>query len=337
MTYPDYQVLTIERCSEDLDAALKIITIPGEAPGPGQVRVRNLYAGVNGFYDFGLISGAIQRPDAEPMGCFGFESLGVVEACGSDCQLLEVGQIVVSVAFGCAYREYYCAPEQALTILPRADPRLLALLPSGISALLALTLVGQMSHGESIFIDAAAGGLGHVATQLAVRAGNRVVVSAGSDEKLERLSKFGVDAAINYKTTSLQKTLPVLFPSGIDLALDTVGGETFDVLIDNLANHGRLVTAGHSSDTPHEVPVLAPRIYEKLYWRSASVRAFMNPLFVDEQDAARTQLIAMLERDDLEVWVHEPMFKGLAEIPAAIQCLRSGQNTGKVIVQIGEP
>lgn len=336
LTYPDYQALTIQRYSDNLDQALKIVTLPGEAPGAKQVRVRNLYAGVNGFYDYGLISGAIQRSDDELPSCFGFESLGVVEACGSDCELLTVGQTVVSVGFGCAYREFFCANEDALTVMPKPDPRLLALLPSGISALLALTRVGQMGSGESVFIDAAAGGLGHIATQLAVRAGNRVVVSAGSDQKLERLSKFGVDALINYKTTELAEVLPKLFPNGIDLVLDTVGGKTFDVLVDNLANHARLVTAGHSSDTPHPEPVLAPRIYEKLYWRSASVRAFMNPLFVAEQSAARATLVAMLERDEIEVWVHEPMFSGLAEIPTAIACLRSGQNTGKVIVQISE-
>ncbi len=320
-------------CRHDRDPAkaCEIIVRPTPIPRPNEALVKNRYAGVNAIYDYGLICGAIQRDDAVLPTPFGFESLGEVVAVGERADL-HVGDVVVSNRFGCGYAEYFSASAEDLVRVPAMDPRFLALWPTGISAWIALHRTGAMTEGENVFVSAGAGGFGHIAVQLAHHANNRVVTTCSSEAKAQRLRRLGVDV-VNYRDVDLAAVLPQYFPDGIDLVLDTVGGAVFDTLVANLANHGRLVSAGFSSDTPNPQPVLASRIYAELYWKSASVRAFMNPLHKSEHPLALATLINLLDRDELEVWLHKPSFKGLESITEAISCLRSGANIGKVMIE----
>ncbi len=328
-----YPALHIKQYAADPAHAVELRDVPLVAPGPGEVLVRNRFAGVNAIYDYGLISGVIERPDAQLPCIFGFESLGEVVAVGSGVELA-VGSAVTSLKFGRGYRQYFVAPEAELVVVPALDPRYLVLHPTGISAWLAMHKTGAMGSGEAVFVSAAAGGFGHIATQLAVGAGNRVVVSCGSAEKTKMLLDLGVDAVINYRSEPLAESLQKHFPDGIDLALDTVGGESFDALVANLANHGRLVSAGFTSDAPVPEKIPAARVYAELYWKSASIRGFMNPLHKSAHPEAHAALVELMEQRQLAVWVSEPTFDGLDQVVDAIQFLRAGRNVGKVIVRI---
>jgi len=161
-----------------------------------------------------------------------------------------------------------------------------------------------------------------------------VTALTGSEAKVKRLTALGLDRVINYRTEDLDNVLTEISPSGFNLILDTVGGVVFDTLVEHLANHGRLVVSGFSSDADNPEAVTQRRIYTRLYWKAASVRAFMNPLFAPQQAAARQRLLKAYKEGSIDGWVNEPLFEGLENLPRAVDCLLSGQNLGKVILKI---
>jgi threonine dehydrogenase-like Zn-dependent dehydrogenase len=88
---------------------------------------------------------------------------------------------------------------------------------------------GHLQPGETVLVQAAAGGVGLAAVQLAKRAGAIVLATASSDEKLARLKEFGVDHGINYTTDDFAAVARSLTDGrGIDLVLDSVGGKTLE-------------------------------------------------------------------------------------------------------------
>ncbi|MEO1035638.1 MAG: zinc-binding dehydrogenase [Pseudomonadota bacterium] len=328
--------LEIYRHDERPERAIRRVSRPSRAPGPGEALVENHYAGVNAVYDMGLIRGTITRPDATLPTCFGFESVGRVLAVGSDVTELAVGQAVASVGFGRAYRERFTAPAASLVPVTAASPEALTIVPTGASAYLAVTQTGELRDGDRVLVTAAAGGFGHVAVQIARERADTVVAVVGSDAKAERVRALGVDGVINRRSEELDDALRHWFPHGIDLVIDTSGGAAFDAAVRHLAAHGRLVSAGFTADASAPEAVTRPRIYHELYWKAASIRAFMNPLFAAEQPTARDALFDRLAAGQLEIWTHQPVFSGLDAVPEAIECLLAGTNTGKVIVQLTE-
>jgi NADPH-dependent curcumin reductase CurA len=291
---------------------------------------------VNGIYDHRLALGQILPPGISyPFG-FGFEAVGEIVAVGPAVQDFSIGDAVATVKFGNGYCEYQWAEQADVIRVPEISAQVLTLIPTGISALVALEQVADLSSGEVVEVSAAAGGLGHIVTQLVLKADNHVIALCGSREKAARLKALGCQRVINYKEESLDKVLSAEYPDGINLAFDTVGGEVFDTLLKHLAPRGRLVVSGFSSDARTLAPVTRPRIYADLYWKAASVRAFMNPLFKAYHADARERLLARYLAGDLDIWVDPDRFCGIDQVPAAVNSLIAGENMGKVVVKIHE-
>ena len=96
---------------------------------------------------------------------------------------------------------------------------------TGFTAYIGLLDLMEPQEGETVFVSGAAGAVGLIAGQLAKIRGCYVVGSAGTDEKVNRLTgEFGYDAAFNYKTANLLDALGNGFPEGIDVYFDNVGG-----------------------------------------------------------------------------------------------------------------
>lgn len=119
---------------------------------------------------------------------------------------------------------------------------------------------GHLKSGETVLIQAGAGGVGLAAIQLAKRAGATVLATASSDDKLERLREFGMDHGINYKTADfVAEARRLTSGRGVDLAVDSVGGATLQGSMESLAYRGRAITvgnAGRDSATRPDVGVL---------------------------------------------------------------------------------
>jgi NADPH-dependent curcumin reductase CurA len=303
-------------------------------PGPGEVLVRHHFVGVNGVYDQMMCLNRVEHTRVDPPAGTGVEAVGEISAIGPGVARWSVGDPVAVVRAGYGYRHYQVCPAASLISLPQASPEMLAIIPSGISAVLALEQVGEMGTGETVLITAAAGGLGSMATQWAVQAGNHVIAVCGSAHKARWLESVGVARVIQYREESLGQLLAGEYADRLDLVIESVGGDTFDAVLGQLAPHGRLVVCGYTSDRLPTAQVTAERVYTQLYWKAASVRGFMNYRFREFADDARARLIRACELGRVQPLVDPTPFRGLASVPEAVEHLLAGNNLGKVVVDL---
>jgi len=303
-------------------------------PGPGEVLVRNHFAGVNGVYDQMMCLDRVEHTRVTPPADTGVEAVGLVEAVGPGVGELEPGTPVSTVNVGQAYRLWQLCSADSVIPVPSATPDILALIPSGVSALLALERVGEMKTAETVCVTAATGGLGNVMTQLAVRAGNHVVAICGTDEKADWLAAQDVDRVVQYRREPVGNVIRHEYRDKLDLVMESVGGRLFDVMVENLAPFGRLVVCGYTSDRVPTQPVEHERIYTKLYWKAASVRGFMNYRFAEFAPDARGRLLDMHVAGEIEPLVDATSFVGLESVADAVEYLLAGKNVGKVVVDL---
>jgi NADPH-dependent curcumin reductase CurA len=330
----DNQKIVIQRLGESFRDCTEIVAEPLRNPGPGEILVRHHYAGVNGVYDQMMCLDRVEHTRVSPPADTGVEAVGLIEAVGDGVENLRVGDPVAVVKAGFAYRHrQICAPDEVIPI-PEASPRMLALIPSGVSALLALERVGELASDEVVCISAAAGGLGNIAVQLAVAAGNHVVAICGDERKAEWLESVGVARVVRYRHENLAEIMNTEYEDRLDLVMDSVGGKCFDALLHNLAPHGRLVSCGYTSDRIPTAKVLDERIYAKLYWKAASVRGFMNYRFSQFAPEARKRLMDMTLDGSITPLVDESRFHGLESVADAVDHLLAGKNLGKVVVDL---
>jgi NADPH:quinone reductase-like Zn-dependent oxidoreductase len=103
----------------------------------------------------------------------------------------------------------------------------------------------DLAEGETVLVHAGAGGVGMAAIQLAKRAGAIVIATASSDEKLKRLKELGLDHPINYATESFVERVNQLTDAqGVEVVLDSIGGQNLIASIGVLAYRGTLVSVG---------------------------------------------------------------------------------------------
>ncbi|KAK9688072.1 hypothetical protein K7432_014537 [Basidiobolus ranarum] len=204
----------------------------------------------------------------------------------------------------------------------------------GLTAYAGLKSIGEIKAGETIFIASAAGGVGQLVGQLAKHQGLRVIGSAGSDEKVDYLTKHQkFDAAFNYKTHNTQTELSKLAPNGIDVYYDLVGGETLDIVLDQMNDNGRIVSVGMLSQENGEKPyplkhlhLIAPkniRLQGFIYWYHTQ---YWNDL--------DTKVAPMLKSG--EIIYRENVIDGLENAPQTFVDLLNGKYPGKVVIKIAE-
>jgi NADPH-dependent curcumin reductase CurA len=332
-----YRALQLQRFAPSVREATEVIDLPWHEPAPGEIAVRNLCCGVNGIFDTQIARNAVDYVRVSLPTVMGVEALGVVQAVGEGGSTFAPGDAVVTVRFRGGYREGNIGPAADFIKVAAPTREWLALASTGVSAWLALDHVGQAKAGETVAISAAAGGLGHLLVQLAKLRGCRVIAICGGPVKAAFVKSLGADHVIDYKAEPIASALARDFRDALDLAIDTVGGVTFDALLDNLAPHGRLVVGGAAQDLDGKPEIVTgPRIVHKLYYKGASVRGFMNGLLTSHWAAARAALFPLYEAGRLRVVLDAERFSGVEQIPAAVERLLSGRSMGKVVVELGQ-
>lgn len=333
-----WRALRQVRFAADFRSAVEAVAFPFEAPGPGAVAVVNRWCGVNGIFDTQIARDAVDYIRLTLPVFTGVEAVGTVVAVGEGVEGFAVGDAVASIRFGGGYREANVAPAAQFIPVPDAGPESLALASTGVSAWVALHRIAEIRPGETLAISAAAGGLGHILVQLAKLHGCRVVAVCGGPEKAAFVRSLGADRVIDYRSEDVAAVLGREFPNALNVAVDTVSGAIFDAFLDNLAPHGRLVVAGAAQDLEgRPETVTAPRIGHKLYYKSASVRGFMNGLLTEHWPPARDALFALRAQGRLQVRFDDRPFRGLDAVPDAVERLLSGRSMGKVVVDLTNP
>jgi len=191
------------------------------APGPGEIEIRVLAAGLN-FRD--VMNAVAMRTDPEPLGG---ECAGRVTAVGAGVSGFAVGDAVVAVAEGCFATHATCDARLA-TALPATMSHADAVtLPfAAMTALHALVDLGALAAHHTVLVHAAAGGVGSAAVQIAQRTGATVIATAGSERKRAHLRAQGVPHVLDSRSTAFaDEVLALTGGRGVDRILNSLAGD----------------------------------------------------------------------------------------------------------------
>ncbi|MDJ0747785.1 MAG: zinc-binding dehydrogenase [Xenococcaceae cyanobacterium MO_167.B27] len=334
MSSKTYKKLIVKKFSKDFTSAAEIVEEKIPELASNEILIRNKFAGVNAGFDTLLCKGKIPYFTETPPIDLGVEAVGKVEAVGDKVTDFAVDDAVLTTQRGGGYREYQVIKSNLGFKVPEATPEVLSLMPTGVSALVALEQVGEMNSQEIVMVTAAAGGTGHIAVQLAKLAGNHVIGTCGSEAKSQLLQELGCDRVINYRLENVDDVLKQEYPNGVNLVFECVGKNIFDTCVDNLAVRGRLVVVGYISEYGKNLEqVYQERIYSKLLWKAASIRGFLMPMYKEYMLEARDRLLDLFYTGKIQVAVDPIEFKGIESVTSAVDYLLAGQNCGKVVVK----
>ncbi len=293
--------------------------------------------GINAIYDRELYKGKVPYINLSFPHTFGVEATGVIEEIGNQVTNFKKGDTVGTIKVGTAYQEYQNVDAAHLIPFPEATPEYLTLGTTGVSAYLAIEKLAEIQNGETVVISAAAGGLGHILVQLCKKKGAKIVAICGTDKKCAMLESLGCcDHIIQHRRQDVDAVLSKEYGGKIDVAIDSVGRHMFDSFLKNIAPKGRLIVVGLASelsDSDFESRQ-APRVYQSIYWKGASVRCFMNHLYKQEHTKAREHLFTLYQKKLLQIKIDSTVFKGIEAIKTASQYLLAGKSCGKLIVEL---
>ena len=220
---------------------------PTPRPEPGQILVRVKAAGINPV-DVAVRAGYYPLL-GEPPFTIGWDIAGTVEALGDGVTAFKVGDAVFGMPYfpkqAAAYAEYAVAPADQLALKPKAlDFDQAGGLPlAGLTAWQALVDAGDVKAGQRVLIHAGAGGVGHLAVQIAKAKGAHVIATV-STEKLDFVRSLGADEVIDYTATDFTKAV-----RDIDIVLEPIGGDHAAQSLKTLRPGGIIVSLLTPSDT----------------------------------------------------------------------------------------
>jgi NADPH:quinone reductase len=188
----------------------------------------------------------------------GYQAAGEVVQVGAEVKDFKLGDKAVTTGFNGSHAELRAVAARTAWKIPKGcDVKLAAVVPVPFgTAHDCLFEFGRLKSGETVLVQAGASGVGVAAIQLAKRAGARVLATASSDDRLERLKPLGLDNGINYKTEDVVKSVMKLTDNkGVNLVVDSVGGSTLQGSILSLGYRGRVSMVGAAGREPMRVDV----------------------------------------------------------------------------------
>ncbi len=317
---------------------LQVQERPDPVPGPGQVRIDVAATGVN-FADTMARVGLYE--DAPPLpSIVGYEVGGTVAQLGEGVSSLTVGQrVMASTKFGGYAEQVVVGEHDAIPIADTLSFEQAAAIPVNYgTAWAGLIGYGCLQPGERVLIQAAAGGVGIAATQIAKRAGAEIWGTA-SPGKHEAIRAQGVDHAIDYTRKGWESGVPP-----IDVVMDAIGGASFKRSYDLMRPGGRLIAFGASSTMSGDKRSLRTALPQ-------AARMFRGFNLIDQMGQSKAVIgLNMLrlweDRGSLRPWLdplQEMMADGtvnpvvsdvvpFANAPEAHRILGERRNVGKVVL-----
>ena len=243
-------------------------------PGPGEVRVKILAAGVS-FADISMIQGIhpeARRPPFTP----GWDIVGTVDALGGGVGAVSLGATVAAMPIVGGYAEYLCLPASELIPVPPAlDPAAaVCLILNYVTAYQMLHRSAQARPGETALIHSAAGGVGTALLELARLHGIQTYGTA-STAKLRTIENLG-GHAIDYKRTDLLREVRNLPGGGVNIVFDGLGGWNLVRSWRALTTGGRLVAYGLISSLAGGRHGLRPLLTSATGWAAACTLSLLN-------------------------------------------------------------
>ncbi|SNR92836.1 NADPH2:quinone reductase [Haloechinothrix alba] len=308
--------------------------IADPVPGPTEVVVQ-VGAAALAWSDILQMEGTYAGPGPEPPFVSGHEFAGVVVGAGPEVAFLPGERVFGFLPSPAAFAEYVAAPARCLLRTPDEldDRAAAAITTSYLTADLALLTIGGLTPGCSVLVHAGAGGVGRAALLLAQAYGaGTVIATAGSLARRAAARERGASVAAGYDDFA-DVVLEHTDKRGVDLVLESVGGEVFDRSAEVTAALGRLVTIGASSGTRPK------RLKLPFLWqRSLSVCGLhiisLRDQYPDAVEAAWGRVLGLLQEGRLDAGV------GLAVAPADLEHgmneLRNRTVHGRVVIDFND-
>jgi NADPH2:quinone reductase len=320
---------------------LHLVELPGPQPGPGEVVIKVDAAAVN-FSDLMRRRGDVYPVPTPVPFVPGAEVAGTVAALGEGVDGLSVGTPVFGTVGADAsggYAEYALAYAQNVIPIPEgvgADAAA-GIVVSGLAATVILNDVAQIHGGETVFVPAAAGGVGSYAVQIARLLGaGTVIAGAGTAPKRQTALALGADAAVEYRQPGWTDTvLELTGGQGVDVALEMNGPSHLGQTLAILAPFGRLISYGAVTGSVDglDPAALVPLLYDPA--PSQILTGFNLGIWFEHRPA---QAVASLQR--LVGWIASGQLRTpavyplpLADAAEAHRLLEAGASTGKVVLK----
>lgn len=305
--------------------SFELSDVPKPVPQAGQVLVRVHATSINPL-DYQVRRG--DYPDLVPLPAItGHDVSGVVEAIGPGVSAFAPGDEVwytpqIFDGQG-SYAEYHVAADSIIARKPASLSHLEAASLSLVGGTVweALTVRAVLRVGESILIHGGAGGVGHVAIQVAKAMGARVFTTV-REANADFVRSLGADVVIDYTQEDyVEAIMRETAGHGVDVVFDTIGGDTLSRSADALAQLGRVVSI---------VDIAQPQNLVQAWGKNASYHF----VFTRQNRGKLDELSALVERGQLRP--HVGAVYSLAEIPLAHARLESANNglLGKIAIAV---
>ena len=319
----------VERIGEPRDV-LTLTEVPDPEPGAGQVLVRVLGAAAN-FPDVLMCRGGYQVRPPLPY-TPGVELCGEVVAAGPGVTAIAVGDRVIggpAMPYG-AFAELALMNAEAALPAPAGldDAEAAAFFITYQTGWFGLHRRAQLVAGETLLVQAAAGGVGSGAVQLGKAAGARVIGVVGGERKAEVARSLGADVVIDRHSQDFVSVVKdVTGGRGADVVYDSVGGEAYTRSTKCVAFEGRILVVGFASG---EIPSAA--LNHALIKNYSIVGLHWGLYQTKEPQAIRdahAQLTKLVADGAIRPLVGERL--GLAEVARGLQRLADGDTVGRIV------
>ncbi|WP_019159605.1 NADP-dependent oxidoreductase [Brevibacterium senegalense] len=297
---------------------LHAVEVPRPVPGISEILVRVHAAGVNPT-DWKHRSG--RRFLGDPPYTLGWDVSGVVEAVGLGVTLHAPGDEVFGMLpypYGAgSHAEFVTGPARAFVAKPESIDHIQggAIPLAALTAWQCLVDIADVSAGDRVLIHGAAGGVGHLAIQIAKALGAHVIGTA-SEPKHDLLRELGADETIDYRTVDFAQEA-----ADIDVVLDTIGGDTQLRSLDTLVPGGVLVST---------VPIPVEGRDEKA--EELGVRAVS--MLVEADQAGMQAIAELVEEGTLRAVIADTF--PLAQAARAHEAGETNRTTGKLVLTVGD-
>jgi NADPH:quinone reductase len=317
------QIMRAVRCARfGGPEVLDLVHVPEPVAADGQLLVDVSAAGVN-FADTSRIAGSY-HPAPELPFIPGTEVVG---------RTADGRRVLAPIFGGGGFAERAVVEDGDAVLIPDGvgDAEALALLVQGLTAWHVLKSCARIRRGETVVVNAAAGGVGSLAVQLARHFGaGRVIAAASTDARRDLALSLGADVAVSSDADSYaERVLDANDGRPVDVVLESIGGRVFSAGLDTLANFGRLVTFGNASREgrpPVDPGALADRNAAVMgFWLRPALTVpgtYREPL---------TEMFALTAAGVLKPMVHAAY--PLEDARRAFEDLLARETTGKVTLR----
>jgi acyl transferase domain-containing protein/NADPH:quinone reductase-like Zn-dependent oxidoreductase/acyl carrier protein len=318
-------------------AGLALREIPRRAPGPGEIEVRMECLGLN-YKDPMKILGVLG--EAELAGThfgmsFGMEGLGIVTRVGAGLSGFTVGEPLLVGVPGMA-RRYVTTPVDGRAIA-KADGVTMEAYGSVVvltTAHYALKHAARVQPGDWVFVAGGAGGIGMAAVQIAAKAGARVIGSASTPERAERLRTLGAEYVVDSRSLSaIDEVRELTGGHGADVVLNSAPGEAVLASLEVAAEFGRVVEVGKTE-------IFGGRLIDmSVFNKNLSLISFdLDRMMEHRKDLVRElhrEVLALIRAGEYELLTTRIM--PVSQVADAFDQVARSSHVGRIVLDFTEP